>query len=80
MPSKSKCKWSVPPRYRDDTDDSSAATRQRTVSDADASEPAPQASPSSVDHLTTQLTALQYQIEAMQDVVLGVVSSIHSSA
>ena len=48
MPQKSKRKRSVPRRYRDDTDDSSAATRQRTVSDADASVPAPQASPSSM--------------------------------
>ena len=43
-----------------------------------SSVPAPQASTSSVDLLTTQLTALQHQMEAMQDVVLGLASSIHS--
>ena len=106
MPPKSKRKRSVPPRYRDDTVDSSAATRQRTASDASvpvpqastssvpapqastssvpvsqaspSSVPAPQASTSSVVLLTTQLTALQHQMEAMQDVVLGLASSIHS--
>ena len=125
MPPKSKRKRSVPPRYRDDTVDSSAVTRQRTASDASvpvpqastssvpapqastssvpapqastssvpaphastSSVPAPQASTSSVDLLTTQLTAdllttqltaLQHQMEAMQDVVLGLASSIHS--
>ena len=116
MPPKSKRKLSVPPRYRDDTVDSSAATRQRTASDASvpvpqastssvpapqastssvpapqastssvpaphastSSVPAPQASTSSVDLLTTQLTALQHQMEAMQDVVLGLASSIPS--
>ena len=45
-----------------------------------SSVPAPQASPSSVDLLTTQLTALQHQMEVMQDVVLGLAYSIHSPA
>ena len=81
MPPKSKRKRSVPPRYRDATEESPDTSRQCTVNDPDTSAPAPQASSSTsnVDTLTSQLAALQQQMQAMQDVILGLASSVHSS-
>ena len=61
-------------------EDSPAATRQRTFSDPDTSAHTPQASTSILNvDLTSQMAALQQQMQAMQDVVLGLTSSVHSS-